>query len=489
MGIINCKSNTRYLEESKSEVDITQAFNKLQRTQEIYQSMTNRVFSDKEKLLRGVQSNFATYPKNFDPYYSFLLEQLKCSTSSTAATPSKSGKENASSAKRAAKSTRCSASSNKLANATNTYLHTECRNSSVKNEQFVPKISCSLRNRNRNRNFNRQAVLTYNPNKKFNFDIISLLPHNIQAIIVNYLINQYRSLLCISAVWHSNIIFTFDMVFNPIENSLIEKLGKSFAFKNSFTQSAVCNTGGLRVDRIIQLEVLKGLGKTIEISYTYSFTNDSKNVYRTQYKVDCVKGSRTLWIHRSENILTGRQCTYNMNIGQVAEGDVIEIAINYYTPRGLINANSVKWDEIVLANTIGTNKVSKESVLSEEAAKRSIDLNRTCELETMGSEWYDSKYYKMSKQFFNLHPLLQLFAVASIEFTELDIKAFKVTLSACRTGNVEKWVVGVPLVVKSRGRECTVQVKRLGLMIDREGELELRIGDTLILYLSKHKHE
>jgi hypothetical protein len=325
------------------------------------------------------------------------------------------------------------------------------------------------------RNYNKQVTLTYNPNKKFNFDIISLLPHNIQAIIINFLINQYKSLLYISAVWHSNIIFTFDLLFNPTIVSLIEISKPYLTFKNSFMQSTIYNKKELRVDRVIQLEINKALGKTIEISYVYSFINDRKNMYRTQYKVDCVS-KRSIWLHRSENILTGRQYTYNMNIGQVSEGDIIEIAINYYTPRGLIDIDSIRW-EVVLRSMTGKNEVVD------------IDLNRVCELESMGSEWYDSKYYKMTKQFYNLDTLLQCFVVKSIEFTELDIKAFKITLEAYKTGSIEKSVVGIPIIVKPNGMRCVMQVKRLGLMIDREEELELRVGDTLILYLSKHKHE
>ena len=309
-------------------------------------------------------------------------------------------------------------------------------------------------------------------------------------------------MLCVSAVWHSNVLGTMDTMFNPIENNLIEKLGSHFVFRNSFTQSTVCKNGcwkGVRVDRIIQLEIMKGfVGKTIDISYTYSFINDNKNIYRTQYKIDCVpKEKRTMWIHRSENILTGREYTYTMNIAQASEGDILEIAINYYTPRGLINASSVKWESISLIKEVSTNFVTtlggttslKNNQDKDQILREGIDLNRICELETMGSEWFDSKYYKMSKQFYNLDELLQCFIVNSIEFTEFDIKAFKIKLTAYRTGYINRTVVGMPILIKSFDMECKVEAKRLGLMIDRDGYIQLRIGDTLLLYLSKHKHE
>ena len=55
--------------------------------------------------------------------------------------------------------------------------------------------------------------------------------------------------------------------------------------------------------------------------------------------------------------------------------------------------------------------------------------------------------------------------------------------------------IGIPLVVKDTKNQPTSsfseevglvnEVKRLGLLIDRYVDLELRIGDTLILYIAR----
>jgi hypothetical protein len=53
--------------------------------------------------------------------------------------------------------------------------------------------------------------------------------------------------------------------------------------------------------------------------------------------------------------------------------------------------------------------------------------------------------------------------------------------------------IGIPLVVKDMNKatrwedeHCLVnEVKRKGLLIDRYVDLELRIGDTLVIYISR----
>jgi hypothetical protein len=54
--------------------------------------------------------------------------------------------------------------------------------------------------------------------------------------------------------------------------------------------------------------------------------------------------------------------------------------------------------------------------------------------------------------------------------------------------------LGIPIVVKDTSKKAigfddevslTNEVKRLGLLIDRYVDLELRIGDTLVIYISR----
>ncbi len=551
MGAINCKTNAKFAEELKAEADISNPLSQeLDHSKAVYKSMTTRVLSSREELLHSVQSGFQNSTKNFDPYYAFLLEQLRstrfsslCTTSETALNASsRTNKENVASSKNSTgkKGTRpvrvksrLGGPATKKIGSTNLYLYVEAPTQGFfsKGGKLKPMVPSSMKNSRvkikesqlyqTNAENTAAVIMDEKPSPlndsqlsaatnartpaKPSFDIISLLPQNVQTLILSYLINQYRCILCVNAVWHSMAVTTLDALFNPLENQLIKRSNACFVFRNSFTQSTVSSTGywkGTRVDRVIQLELLKGFeGQTLAMSYTYSFVNDRKNVYRTQYKLDCVaKGNRTIWMHNSENVLSGRKYTYSMNIVPICVGDLVEIAINYYTPRGLIDVNSVQWEDITVEKTpppseivpVGlptARTVAPTGGVEPKTPKQKVDLNRTCELETMGAEWYDSKYYKMTEPFADMREIGQNFIVDSIEFASLDVKACKIRLTAFRAGHIRKELLGISTVVKSYGAECVNEAKRLGLMIDRGGEVQLRTGDTLVLYLSKHHQE
>jgi hypothetical protein len=49
--------------------------------------------------------------------------------------------------------------------------------------------------------------------------------------------------------------------------------------------------------------------------------------------------------------------------------------------------------------------------------------------------------------------------------------------------------MGMQVVTKGDDEECVNEVKRLGLMIDRKCPIQLRRGDTLVLYISRHHQE
>lgn len=56
-------------------------------------------------------------------------------------------------------------------------------------------------------------------------------------------------------------------------------------------------------------------------------------------------------------------------------------------------------------------------------------------------------------------------------------------------GVIEKNVLGIRILIKNSQEECINEAKRVGLMIDRISDLQLRKGDTLLLYISKHIQE
>ncbi len=559
MGAINCKTGARFAEETKSEADMeSPAAEELRRVQSIFKSLTTRVLTARDELLRAGRQSFAfsAGQRNFDPLYAFLSDQLcrvskvasSCSTVDTNKAAdmhaaileakakmgkgNRSGKENFASKRQLkrvigvnfrAKSRSTAKRPNRDSNL---YIETPVGQSLLsKGAQLrpvIPSTSKAVRSKPKDSGCPKEyrtcrkesALLGDTPSSSFkfrscsenvSFDFVSLLPWNVQTLILSFLANQYRPCLCVSAAWHATFLSSLDAMFNPVENKLVTRAGEFFAFHNSYTQSQPCRTGcwkGVRVDRVLQLELLPGLeGKTLTLGYTYSFANDKKNVYRTQYRIDCVaKGTRALWIHNSENVVTGRKCTYTMNIMPVCTGDIAELAINYYTPRGLIDSASIEWEQIevestpqeqpiVRTSTVGTGRgeTGRDPRFRETMPRQ--DLNRVCELEFTASDWYDTKYYEMTEALCDLREVGQHFAIEGIEFAALDIKACKLRLTAARPGHIAREAFGIGISISSAGTECVTEAKRLGLMIDRNGELQLRVGDTLVIYLSKHHQE
>ena len=67
----------------------------------------------------------------------------------------------------------------------------------------------------------------------------------------------------------------------------------------------------------------------------------------------------------------------------------------------------------------------------------------------------------------------------------MDGSICKAVLKAIRPGHIDKkYFYGIRIRVRSADEELVNEVKRIGYIRDRECEMQLRIGDTLILYIS-----
>ena len=291
-----------------------------------------------------------------------------------------------------------------------------------------------------------------------------------------------------SAAWYTSITHTFDSIFNHSESQLALKTIQVAIFRNSFTQSSILNadfTKRSRIDRVIQLELLPGLeGKTLTVAYTFCFVNDRRNRYMTQYKIDCKNaGARTLWVHRSYNNLSKTATAYSVNIIPVCPSDIFEIAINYYTQRGLIDLNSVDWLDPKIEKTVDCDVMERHSMLPEE---NQVDLNKVCELEGMVPQWVDIKQNQVDHSLINFDTINRYFAIERIEYGPIEFKSYKIHLVAVNVGIIPKSVIGVAIVIQRQKEEYIIQANRLGLMMDRGHELHIRNGDRLILYASLH---
>ena len=102
------------------------------------------------------------------------------------------------------------------------------------------------------------------------------------------------------------MIQTLDEYCNPIENHFIATNHEHLFFKKSCTATkpiSFCENKGIRIDRVIECELVepKSLMKeseyTLKFGYNYKFSDNKR--YRADFKLDVVKKGRhrLIWIH------------------------------------------------------------------------------------------------------------------------------------------------------------------------------------------------
>ena len=139
-------------------------------------------------------------------------------------------------------------------------------------------------------------------------------------------------------------------------------------------------------------------------------------------------------------------------ITQVCVGDVIEIAVNFFSLQGLLDIASVEWFIPQLTEP------SKETVLNydkdrhhqhpDRIMKIHCDLSRICMVEDSVVEWYDADYFQGEFNVLNLDHLLSHFEIVSYQCAGVDGLICKIHLVAKEPGRIDDGVLGIPIVIK-----------------------------------------
>ena len=201
-------------------------------------------------------------------------------------------------------------------------------------------------------------------------------------------------------------------------------------------------------------------------------------------------------------------------ITQICQGDEIEFAINYFNMQGVLDLQSVEWFAPHMT------RQPSHTALNYDAAKQSqdktdkivkihCDLSRICEVEDTVVEWYDVKYYGKKKRLDSefckeLEALKSNFTIANFDCAGIDGLIYKMHLQAKKPGSVlQNKILGLDVTIKAQAQRSMLrtlfvgnaneteenclcnEVKRLGFLIDRQVDLQLRVGDSLIVYLNK----
>ena len=168
--------------------------------------------------------------------------------------------------------------------------------------------------------------------------------------------------------------------------------------------------------------------------------------------------------------------------------------------QGMIDIDSIQWFPPLLTTPTNDTVLTysndgKQRAVRDRVLKIFCDTNRVCELEDSVVEWYDSKYFQRQHELIDLSFFEPFFKVESYACAGVDGLISKIHLVALNEGRLVNDYIGMPLVVRGTHKDDQFQkqghtpivheVKRVGLLIDRYIDLEMRVGDHLVLYISK----
>jgi len=125
--------------------------------------------------------------------------------------------------------------------------------------------------------------------------------------------------------------------------------------------------------------------------------------------------------------------------------------------------------------------------LAEDDTSKKIfaDVARICELED-SEKWRNFLAEKKSDKIPHIDNMKKHFIIKDIEYSNVDIMAFKITLVAARKGLIPYRTFGIDVRIKGTNEELVNEIKRDGFIIERHSEIQLRVGDCFVFYYSRN---
>ncbi len=126
----------------------------------------------------------------------------------------------------------------------------------------------------------------------------------------------------------------------------------------------------------------------------------------------------------------------------VRVGDHMEIAVTYYSLRGLVDVQSIQWLPPVLLDTpeetvLTYRREKKLELESDKSTKLVADLGRVNELEDSEVEWRPVEDVPYALKVFRLAGLRGCFQVQDAMYSNVDIYVLKLTLLAVNPGMIK----------------------------------------------------
>ncbi|EAR97895.1 hypothetical protein TTHERM_00279830 (macronuclear) [Tetrahymena thermophila SB210] len=317
------------------------------------------------------------------------------------------------------------------------------------------------------------------------------LPEIAQKKIFYFLFDEQNNLRLINSLFYYKINEILEQEMVALDNSFIKSTMAILSFKDSYlTQERVQfkDIKGVRMDRHIIAEVLpclKGYSTKISFSYKYAstFSNKKRNQrYFCEYQFDSVEDRKVVWAFKEEcrHNFDSNTPTFVQPITVSRVGDNIKIQINFYGLAGMIDLKTIVWNEPQFT------PIPKIPIMLDPNEIQDYDPNRICEIEYLYTTWFLYSYFqneqKIKLDFFEPYLYLKETRCAGV-----DVITSKLIFQAKQPGFVPKSFenFGVRIKVVPKGEEAVCQVKKLGIFSDQENQIELRVGDIFVFYISK----
>ena len=328
-----------------------------------------------------------------------------------------------------------------------------------------------------------------------------MLPDEAISLILTYLLEEIRVLMQVSPEWYVKILEAIDSIFSPIESHFCVVHSKYLLFKKSYLSTGsihVVGKRGRRVDRVIIAETLPRLvGLTMKLRFTYRNYHDNK-IYSSEYKFDITdKNNRTVWVHRDESKSHSEENlkAYTLQIPLICVGDNVEFAVNWLNLSSAVRLDTIQWQAPVFYETKAqVSSLQLKYDLDRSKKTEGIEhktfmynIARHCEVQLSQIEWYKAEFYTKQNYVFSFDHFLPFLRLVKSKFAGVDLINSKFEFVAECSGIVPESMekIGIVVEVKERDDELTNEVKRLGLLYDRYKQIDLRVGDHFIVYITK----
>lgn len=170
------------------------------------------------------------------------------------------------------------------------------------------------------------------------------------------------------------------------------------------------------------------------------------------------------------------------------------MSLNLYTEKGVIKR--VKWSNMICEENPEFDYLylKQESDYKNIQSKREVlDYNIAyfCELEILKSKWLNL-HGNLTDHDLIMNKLITLFEpsfkINNVWFDDIGYLVFKIHLTAQKKSIVPSYLeLGILIEIKGENEQLSNEVKKNFLVYDRKNDLQLRVNDTLIFYLSKNK--